>query len=152
MFSNASSFSFFESKLKKLSIGWLRSDIENTCVFTFLMAFKVAAEFCTGHPSCKNERPSQCLVFLNTSEKSLHTIDANRLPSKRHWYWWHRTAPHPGDRATTKCAIRPPVPARLLLVVHKGFSPSDFLLQAIVSVERASSCGLCLCVNPVPSR
>ena len=50
-----------------------------------------------------------------------------------------------------KCAIRPPVPARLPLVVHKGFSPSDFFLQAFVYVERAA-CGLCLCVNPVPSR
>ena len=154
MFSNASSFSFFKVKLKNYPIGLklgLRSGIENTSALTFFMAFKPAAEFSTRHPSCKSKRPSQCSVFLYISGKILCTIDANRLPSKQPWYWWHRTTPRP-DRATLKCAIRPPVTASLPLVIHKGFSPSDFFLQAIVLKERDSSCGLRLCVNPVPSR
>ena len=53
--SSASSFSFFEIQLKKFSIGLksrLRGGIENTSALTFDVAFKAAAEFCTGHPSC----------------------------------------------------------------------------------------------------
>ena len=95
-------------------------------LWIFFMAFKAAAEFCTGHPSCKSKHPSQCSVFLYTSGKSLHTINTNRLPSKRTWYWWHRATPRPGHSATMKCVFRPPVLARLPLVVHKWFSPSDF--------------------------
>ena len=63
--SSASSFSFFEIQLKKFSIGLksgLRGGIENTSALTFDVAFKAAAEFCTGHPSCKSKRPSQCSV------------------------------------------------------------------------------------------
>ena len=71
---------------------------------------------------------------------------------KRPWYWGHRTHPRTGDRATIKCAIRPTVPVRLPLVVHMGFSLSDFFLQANVFEEQASSCGLCLYVSPVPSK
>ena len=82
--SSASSFGFFEIQLKKFSVGLksgLRGGIENTSALT--LAFKAAAEFCTGHPSCKSKRPSQCSVFLYTFGKSLRTIDANHLPSKR---------------------------------------------------------------------
>ena len=84
--SSASSFSFFEIQLKKFSVGLksgLRGGIENTSALTFDVAFKAAAEFCTGHPFCKSKRPSQCSVFLYTFGKSLRTIDANHLPSKR---------------------------------------------------------------------
>ena len=128
MFSNASSFSFFEIELKKFPIGLrtgLRGETENTSALTFFMAFKAADEFCTGHPSWKNKRPSHCSNFLYTSGKRFCTIDPNCLPSKRPWYWKHRTTQPPGDRATIKCAIQPPVVARLPLVLHKGFSASD---------------------------
>ena len=45
MFSNTSSISFLEIKLKKFSIGLrseLRGGIENTYALTFFMAFKAA--------------------------------------------------------------------------------------------------------------
>ena len=122
MLSNASSFSFFVIKLKKFFIGLrsgLRGGIENTSALNYFIAFKALPEFCTGHSSCKKKRPWQCSVFLYTSGKSLRIIDANWLPSKRPRYWLNRTMLHPGDQATIKCAIQPPVPARLTLVVHK---------------------------------
>ena len=138
MFSNASSFSFFEIELKNFSIGLrsgLRGGTENTSALTFFMAFKAADEFCIGHPSCKNKHPPHCSNFLDTSGKIFYTIDPNLLPSKRPWYCRHRATLPPGDRATIKCAIRPPVVARLPLVLHKGLSASDFFFQAIVFVE-----------------
>ena len=121
MLSNASSFSFFVIKLKKFFIGLrsgLRGGIENTSALNYFIAFKALSFALETHPA-KKQLPWQCSVFLHTSGKSLRIIDANWLPSKRPRYWLNRTMLHPGDQATIKCAIQPPVPARLTLVVHE---------------------------------